>query len=329
MNQRRTLFASLAFLILTFNPGSGFASQGRELPQSDAAPPARREVAITIDDLPMAGGVYDLAGLRTATKKLLAPLVKHRVPAVGFVNEGNLYVTGEVDARIDVLRMWLDAGMTLGNHTFSHASFSRTPLQQFMDEVIHGEVVTRRLMKEKGLSKLYFRFPFNNTGATKETKEAMQAFLKSRGYEVAPFTVEHEDYVFDPVYRKAKQRKDEALMQRIRAAYLAHLDTKFDYYERRSQMLLGREVKQIFLIHVNEINADTMDETIAKLKRRGYSFITLEQALQDKAYQIKDEYVGDTGISWLHRWMIALGKELNYRDDPDPPKFINDLWRAQ
>jgi peptidoglycan/xylan/chitin deacetylase (PgdA/CDA1 family) len=299
------------------------------VPSSPSSPANQREVAITIDDLPMAGGVNDIVEIEATTKKLLASLVKHRVPAIGFVNEGNLYVKDETDARINVLRMWLDAGMTLGNHTFSHASFSRTPVQQFMDEVIRGEVVTRWLMKEKGLDKFYFRFPHNNTGVTKEAKEAMQAFLKSRGYEVTPFTIDNEDYIFDPVYRRAKQKNDEALRQRILAAYLDHLDAKFDYYERRSQMLLGREIKHIFLIHVNEINADNIDETIGKLKKRGYSFITLDRALQDKAYQIKDEYVGDTGISWLHRWMIALGKELNYRDDPDPPKFIIDLWRAK
>lgn len=289
----------------------------------------QRQVAITFDDLPMADGVKDLVEIELTTKKLLASLIKNRVPAIGFVNEKQLYVKDGTDARINILRTWLDAGMTLGNHTFSHASFSRTPLQQFMDEVVHGEVVTRGLMKEKGFDKLYFRFPHNNTGPTKKAKEVMYAFLKSRGYEVTPFTIENEDYVFAPVYRKAKQKKDESLAQQIRTVYLEHLDTKFDYYEQRAQMLFGREIKQILLIHANEINADTIDELIEKLKKRGYSFVTLEQALQDAAYQTKDEYVGDTGISWLHRWMIALGKELDYRDDPDPPKFIRDLWRAK
>ncbi len=289
----------------------------------------RREVAFTIDDLPTAEDAEDIREVQAVTKKLLASLVANHVSAIGFVNEKKLYVKGGTDARIDVLQMWLDAGMILGNHTFSHADFNRTPLQQYIDEVIHGDVVTRWLMQERGFSKLYFRYPYNHTGTTKEAKEAFQAFLISRGYEIAPFTIEHEDYIFADVYRRAKQEKDEALAQRIHAAYLDHLDTKFDYYERRSRMLLGREVKQIFLIHVNEINADSMDEMIQRLKKRGYSFITLDRALEDKAYQIKDEYVGGAGISWLHRWMPALGKELEYRDDPDPPKFIIDLWRAK
>lgn len=302
----------------------------------NSAPPANhREVAFTIDDLPIAGDpnvvkeINDVKEIEAVTRKLLSSLVAHRVPSIGFVNERKLYVKGETDARINILRMWLDAGMTLGNHTYSHADFNSTPLQEYTDEVIRGEVVTRWLMRERGLNKLYFRYPYNHTGITKEAKEAFQVFLKSRGYEIAPFTIEHEDYIFADVYRKARQKKDEALARRIRAAYLDYLDTKFDYYEGRSRMLLGREVKQIFLIHVNELNADGMDEMAQRLKKRGYSFITLDQALQDKAYQIKDDYIGRAGISWLHRWMLSLGKKLDYRDDPDPPQFIMELYRAE
>jgi hypothetical protein len=38
---------------------------------------------------------------------------------------------------------------------------------------------------------------------------------------------------------------------------------------------------------------------------------------------------GEVGISWLHRWMLALGKEIDYRDDPDPQRFIMELSRAK
>lgn len=290
---------------------------------------ARREVAFTIDDLPMAGDANDLAKMQLVTRKLLSSLVTHHIPAIGFVNERKLYFKGETDARINLLRMWLDAGMTLGNHTFSHADFDKLSLQQYEDEIIRGEVVTRGLIQERGFNRLYFRYPYNHTGISKEAKVSLQEFLKSRGYEIAPFTVEHEDFIFADAYTKAKQKTDEALAQRIRAAYLNHLDTMFDYFERRSRQVLGYEVKQIFLIHASEINADSMDEMIRRLQQRGYSFITLEQALQDRAYQNRDEYVGRFGISWLHRWMIGLGQKLNYSDEPDAPKFVIELSQAK
>ncbi len=52
-----------------------------------------RSVAVTIDDLPApAAGVVsnEPAALAAMTAQLLAALAKHRVPAVGFVNEGKL-----------------------------------------------------------------------------------------------------------------------------------------------------------------------------------------------------------------------------------------------
>src|SRR6267154_5486864 len=120
----------------------------------------RREVAFTIDDLPMAGDASNISEMQGVTRKLLSALVSQHIPDIGFVNERKLYIKSETDARINLLRMWLDAGMTLGNHTFSHADLNKMPLQQYLDEVIRGEVVTRQLMQERGLNKLYFRYPY-------------------------------------------------------------------------------------------------------------------------------------------------------------------------
>jgi peptidoglycan-N-acetylglucosamine deacetylase len=287
----------------------------------------RRELAITIDDLPSALQ-SDVRVTRDETARILAALKRHRAPAVGFVNENKLHVAGEVDERIDLLRMWLDAGVPLGNHTFSHVKFQDTPLWQYEDEVIRGEVVTRRLMRERGFQRLYFRHPYTSTGPTREAKEQFEAFLAERGYRVAPFTVEHADYIFNSVYVHALEAKDAATAERIRAAYIRHIDTACEYAERRSRELFGREIRQVLLIHANRINADALDETLARLKARGYSFVTLDAALEDKAYQTRDDYVGPLGISWLHRWSTALGAENKYREEPDPPKFVFDLLHA-
>lgn len=294
---------------------------------NSAAGPPRREIAITIDDLPSAFQ-SDVPTTREETARILAALRRHRAPAVGFVNEAKLHVAGEVDERIGLLRMWLDAGIPLGNHTFSHVKFQDTPLWQYQDEVIRGEVVTRRLMRERGFEKLYFRHPYTSTGPTREAKAEFEAFLAARGYRVAPFTVEHADYLFNTVYVRALEAKDSATAARVREAYVRHIDTACDYAERRSRELFGREIKQVLLIHANRINADALDQTLARLEARGYTFVTLDAALEDKAYQTRDEYVGPLGISWLHRWSTALGAENKYREEPDAPKFIFDLLQA-
>lgn len=78
------------------------------------------QVAITIDDLPYADGWRcDEQEILANTKKLLDPIRAGKVPVVGFVvgkRCGNL----SLEQRRDILRMWLDAGGELGNHTWSH-----------------------------------------------------------------------------------------------------------------------------------------------------------------------------------------------------------------
>src|SRR5512142_1037601 len=107
----------------------------------------RRTMVLTFDDLPKAGqqlqDVDDLAAAQRITSGILAVLKAHRAPAVGFVNERRLFVTGQTDARIAVLQAWVTAGMELGNHTFSHWDLNSVSLKEYEDDVIHGEVVWR------------------------------------------------------------------------------------------------------------------------------------------------------------------------------------------
>src|SRR5215510_11919708 len=110
-------------------------------------PPHRRTMALTFDDLPKAFEQGGLAGLRRTTTGILKTLNKHRAPAIGFVNEIQLQVAGERDERISILKQWVDAGMILGNHTFSHSGLFKTPLPKYEDDVIKGDVITRELMR--------------------------------------------------------------------------------------------------------------------------------------------------------------------------------------
>jgi peptidoglycan/xylan/chitin deacetylase (PgdA/CDA1 family) len=113
-----------------------------------------RAVAVTFDDLPASpGGVVadDAASLRDLTRTLLDAVRRHGIPAIGFVNEGRLFVDGgeadDVAGRTGLLPMWLDAGLELGNHTFSHRDLNTMQLAAFQADVLRGETVTRALLK--------------------------------------------------------------------------------------------------------------------------------------------------------------------------------------
>lgn len=289
--------------------------------------PPRRTVVLTFDDLPLTPPA-DLAAAQRVTGALLAVLAEHKAPAAGFVNEDKVQIAGEVDERIALLDRWLDAGAILGNHTYSHLNLRDVPLQAMEDDLLHGEVITRRLLARRGISSLYFRYPYTNTGPTKEIKESFEAFLGSRGYVNAPFTVEHADYAYNALWLDARGRRDAEGAQRVRQAYLEHLDLAFAFFEELARDTFGREIPQILLIHANEINADCLDEMLDRLEARGYAFATLDEALRDPAYRTPDEYVGRNGPSWLHRWRLGLGLPSRLRDEPDLPDWALQAYQS-
>jgi len=280
-----------------------------------------REVAVTFDDLPATHG--GLSQMRSITTRLLGAITSNKIPAVGFVNEGKLHIGGEEVERTALLRMWLDAGLELGNHTFSHINMDQVSLAAYEEDVIRGEPITRRLLSDKGLKLRYFRHPMLHTGPTLEYKKALEAFLALRGYTVAPVTIDNNDFMFALVYDNAKARGDKATMKRVADAYLPYMEEIFAFFEKLSVETLGYEVKQTLLLHANEINADLFGALVGMMKSRGYKFISLQEALTDKAYGLPD--VPNTmGVSWIHRWRQAKGLEMT--PEPQEPVFLRSLY---
>ena len=268
----------------------------------------KRAIAVTIDDLPYVSfGERDyLTGARTATAKILDTLKKHKVTAVGFVNERKLEHASEREARIALLRDWVKNGMILGNHTYSHPDFNSRTVEQFQEEITKGEVVTRELMKSRRPYQLYFRHPMTHTGDTPEKKEAIEAFLKARGYKVTPHTIENSDFIFNVPYSLAVQKGDMELARRLREAYLDLTFAATEFAEKVSPQIFGREIPQLLLIHSNDITADTLDEILNRYKARGYTFVSLDTVMADPAYQTKDTYVTKYGPSWFFRWSSRI-----------------------
>jgi peptidoglycan/xylan/chitin deacetylase (PgdA/CDA1 family) len=268
------------------------------------------QVAITFDDLG-AGWCKALACQVAISGRIVNALKAQGIPAVAFVNEGGLYVKGEVDSRIGLLRDWLDAGLELGNHTFSHVGIDSVSLPQYEEDVIRGETVTRMLMVEKGRPLRYF--------------EGLGAFLRNRGYTVAPVTVDTQDYMLAAVYADAKHRGDVALQDRVLGAYRAYLQQNFSFHERLAIEVLGRDMKHVILLHVNHLNADLIEELLAMLRSRRYAFMALEGALQDPAYS-RPEPTTRKGRSWIQRWILAEGGEA--RPEPREPPWVTEAVQA-
>lgn len=283
----------------------------------------KRYVAVTIDDLPVVVRNSSLKKRQKITKKLLKHIKKAKVPAIGFVNENKLYRDGKlVQAEVDLLKKWLQAGLELGNHSYSHKSLNRISLEQYRKDILKGEVVTKRLLNEKGLRMRYFRHPYLHTGLELETKKGLNKFLAKHNYTIAPVSIDNSDWAFSRAYDNAIEKNDKRLRKRIGKAYVPYLEAKTIYWERQSLKLFRREIKQTLLLHANSINADFFDDVAKMYKKRGYKFVTLDEALKDEAYKLPDTFTGRAGISWLHRWALAKGKGNLVPKEPRVPDFV-------
>jgi peptidoglycan-N-acetylglucosamine deacetylase len=288
---------------------------------ADAAASPERAVAITIDDLPRGGdrGPVDLASLKAMTATLLQPLHDRRIPVTGFVNAGRY--PGDLPGLRALLTMWIEAGAQLGNHSFSHPDINVTPLGVYTADILKGEEPLRAVLAAHGRSLKYYRHPYLHVGATSETKQGLARFLVDHGYEVAPVTLDNADYAFAVAYMRSETR------ERARKEYVPYMESIVAFFEARSVEVMGREFPQVLLIHANQLNADLMPSLLSMLERRGYRFVTLEEALRDPAYQSPESYVGKGGFSWIHRWSQTKG--LPARAEPEPPAWVTKAFEER
>lgn len=290
-------------------------------------PAQTRTVAITVDDLPHAGGERALSDARRVTEAMTEALMIHAVPASGFVTGRRVLVDGQVEERMELLREWVRAGVTLENHSFSHQSFHNWPAWRYQDDVLQGQLLPARIAAEFGDTVRFYRHPFNHAGLTLEIREKFAFFLARRGLQVAPFTVEHGDYLFNRLYVTARAAGDTEAMRIVGRAYLEQLELAFGFMEELAAETFGRPIPQVFLIHANDINADYLAAMLDRIQARGYRFVSLAEAVEDPGYATPDGYSGTAGVSWLHRWRESLGLEDRLREEPDPPRWVLDAYR--
>lgn len=285
-------------------------------------------MAVTIDDLP-AQRIQTQPAERTEalTRDILKALTRRKIPAIGFVNENKLEIDGAVAPhRVALLERWLDAGMELGNHAYSHPSLHRTPLPEFEADVLRGERITKPLARKRGKPFRFFRHPFLQTGRDLDTKRGLVSFLEEHGYQVAPVTVDNEEWIFGQAYDQAIARKDRPLQRRVAATYLDYMESMVAYYEGQSRVLFDREIPQVLLIHANSLNGDHLAALLDRIRRRGYRFLDLETVLADPAYTSPDTFTGGGGITWLHRWALTRGiDKALLRGEPESPEWVKTL----
>ncbi len=283
-----------------------------------------RTVAVTFDDLPYQASAAELCDadtLAALTDGFIAMLKPLDARATLFINRGKV-CAAQADRMRGLLTGWLAGGFVLGNHTANHPNIHRMTVEAWLADVEAGDIGGPTSAPK------YFRHPYLFTGETPEKKAAMAAGLAQRGYTVAPVTIDNNDWMFAAVYRKADLAGDEALKRRIGEAYVEHMADVLDHYEPYGAELAGgREPAQVLLLHANHLNRDWYPQIHALYLKRGYRFVSLDEALKDPVYALPETYVKANGVSWLHRWTVSAGRPIRW--EPDPPDWIVKAYEAK
>jgi uncharacterized protein (TIGR02246 family) len=250
---------------------------------------APRPVLVSVDDLPIAGSQNPGPEERLRiTRGLLAALAKHRIRAVALVTWSNATRPGD----LDLLKMWVDAGHELGNHSWDHLSYTDTPREAYIADI---ERARARLEELLGRKPRFFRFPFLREGDTPAKLDAMRRYLETSGQVNLPVTIDNSDWSFAGPWVEARTAGNRKAMARVAEEYHADLHATFYEQEARGDRLFGRPLPQILLLHANEIGAAQWDRLFTWLEKTGHTFATADAVLADAAFQETHRFVGEYG----------------------------------
>ncbi|HUA16230.1 MAG TPA: polysaccharide deacetylase family protein [Verrucomicrobiae bacterium] len=281
-----------------------------------------QKVAVTFDDLPLNGDLPPGVTYVDIARDALAVLQKyHLPPTYGFVNakrlEGN-------PAAAEGLKLWA-ASEPIGNHTYSHFDLNANPVAAFEREMAEDEPALE-LAAAKDMNWRWLRYPYLHEGDTVEKREAVRAYLEAHGYRVAEVTLEWGDYFWNSAYARCAAKNDAQSIEWLKTAYLQNETESIELSRQLSQLVFGREINHVLLLHLGSFSSTILPDAFDLLKKKGFQFVTLEEAESDSAYAGDPAEGALGGGTLLDEWMNQ--KKLKYPEmAPRPYKEVQEICK--
>jgi peptidoglycan/xylan/chitin deacetylase (PgdA/CDA1 family) len=301
--RERQLFAGLVLTAVAAfgckDAGPSRAPETTTETEATPDPPAQDQsvlVHLSFDDAPRMDDpgtpLREAGELDLLNSQIIAVLQDHGVDASVFYNCDRL-VPGE-----HTIEAWEAAGMTVGNHTASHANLADVGLEAWLEDVRRCDVVLRERLSEPPK---WLRYPYLSEGETPEQRDSAREGLAKMGYANAHVTAATTEWLLAFAYRYAKQHTDTNTQAVLVEAYRAHMLASVEAARELARFEVGHETAQVVLFHVNELAADHLATVLDDYEAAGYTFVGLDEALADPVFEREDRYYGRGGISWLAR----------------------------
>ena len=258
-------------------------------------------LAITFDDLPLNGQLAPGTTRVGIAKDVVRILQQHRVaPTYGFINASKL--EGNADAAA-ALQLWVAGDQRVGNHAYSHMDLHKNTPESFMRDVVQNEPVLQLLATTDSWK--WFRYPFLHEGDTLDKRRAVRSKLQERGYRIAQVTLDYEDYLWNFAYARCAAKQNTAAIARLRASYMSIAEQYLDANREMAKTVFEREISHVLLLHLGSFSSTILPDLLDLLRRKGFTFVTLEQAQSDPIYATDPDTASQKGGTLLEQWLDA------------------------
>ncbi len=279
-------------------------------------------VALTFDDLPAAGGLSpDDTRLRIASTLAAELKARHIERVYGFVTADDLQ--DDPDSQ-QALRAWVDAGMNIGNHTWSHPSLNSQTAARFERQVALDEPALRQYAGKRDWR--WFRYPYLEEGNTLTKRDNVRTWLRAHGYRIADVTLNFEDDDWSDPYGRCLAQHDQAGIAWLKQSYLDNA-AQFIRVEREEELLaFGHEIPNVLLLHETAFTTLMLPSLLDLLQQEGFRFALLPKVEKNPAYAV-DPGVGSPDGGPLP-YQVLIARHLKLPPfTPEPVERLNSLCR--
>jgi len=237
-------------------------------------------IALTFDDLPAAGSLPPGENRTKIATALSAELkAAHLEGTYGLVNAVKL--ENDPDAQ-QALRIWVNAGMNIGNHTWSHASISSLSIEAFEQEIARGEPALAEYAQVRDWH--WLRYPYLQEGDTLEKRRAVRGYLRDHGYRVAQVTLSFSDYAWNDAYVRCAAKQDADAILWLKQSYLENAVEYIRVGRLQERVAFGHEIPNVLLLHGMAFTTLMMPDLLDLLHKEGFRFAALAEVEQDPVY---------------------------------------------
>lgn len=279
-------------------------------------------VALTFDDLPAAGGLAPDA-TRTAILTRLASTLRaeHLRGTYGFVIASDL--EGDPDSQ-QALRAWIDAGMNIGNHTWSHPSLTDVTAEAFQQEIARDEPALRQYAGNRDWH--WFRYPYLDEGDTLDKRESVRTWLRDHNYRIAEVTLTFQDDDWSDPYDRCRAQHNDAAIAWLKQSYLENATEFIRLGREEEQIAFGREIPNVLLLHATDFTTLMLPSLVHLLLQQGFRFASLAKVTRDPAYALDPHAGFANGGPFPNLFLNA--RHLKYPPfKPEPVEQLNNLCR--